>query len=162
MKKYCLGVLLLSTFSLMSCGDKKFGEKDNADSTAVNEEALVVSDTTIFGVSGEFGMSTFTLITDSGDTLNVSRTGEDGIDGCVAGSLEEGKRYAMTVRENGESIARLINLSQVEAITKDYKICNAHLILMNDEHPDTVEVLKLTDTELVVEGSEGKRYELKK
>lgn len=162
MKKYWIGLLLLSAFALVSCGGNKTGEADSADSTAVNAEALAVSDTTLYGVSGEFGMSTFTLITDAGDTLNVSRTGEDGIDGMVAGSLEEGKRYAMTVRENGESIARLINLSQVEAIVKDYEICNGRLILKNEGRPDTVEVLKLTDAELVAEGAEGKRYELKK
>ena len=157
-----MGLFLLSASVMVSCGGNKTENGGNADSVAVNEEAQVVRDTTLYGVSGEFGMSTFTLITDAGDTLHVSRTGEDGIDGLVAGSLEEGKRYAMTVRENGESIARLINLSQLEGLTKDYKICNARLILQNEDKTDTVEVLKLTDTELVAEGAEGKRYELKK
>ena len=157
-----MGLFLLSASLMMSCGGNKTEKESNADSIAVSDEAQEVRDTTLYGVSGQFGMSTFTLITDAGDTLHVSRTGEDGIDGLVAGSLEEGKRYAMTVRENGETIARLINLSQLEGITKEYKICNARLILQNEGKADTVEVLKLTDTELVAEGAEGKRYEQKK
>ena len=66
-----MGLFLLSASLMMSCGGNKTEKESNADSIAVSDEAQEVRDTTLYGVSGQFGMSTFTLITDAGDTLYV-------------------------------------------------------------------------------------------
>ena len=80
------------------CG-KQSGETP-ADTTAVATGDSVASDSTIYGTSDEFGMSTFSLIADStGDTLCVTRTASDGTDGQIWGDLDEGSRYALTTRE---------------------------------------------------------------
>ena len=89
-------------------------------------------------------MSTFTLIADEGDTLFLTRTAEDGTDSKIYGDLKEGERYALTTRDNREAIGVLINLTQLEKHTKDYKVCNDNIIL----HSDSVEIERLTDKEL--------------
>ena len=87
---------------------------------------------TLYGVGGEFGMSTFTLITEKGDTLNVTRTALDGTDGEVYGSLREGDRYAMTTRDNGEAIGVLINLTELERKVKKFDVVNGHVVAEGD------------------------------
>ena len=91
-------------------------------------------------------MSTFTLISDKGDTLYVTRTADDGTDGKIYGDLKEGERYALTTRDNNKAIGVLINLSQLERHTKDYRISNGKLILKGD----TVTIEKLSNKELKV------------
>ena len=100
-----------------------------------------VADSTIYGTSDEFGMSTFTLISDQGDTLNVARTREDGTDGEVYGDMVEGERYALTTRDNGESIGVLINLTQLDKHCKDYTIVNGKVIVKGD----TLHIEELSD-----------------
>ena len=100
-----------------------------------------MADSTIYGTSDEFGMSTFTLISDQGDTLYVTRTANDGTDGKIYGDLKEGERYAMTTRDGGEAIGVLINLTQLERHIKDYEICNGKLIVQGD----TVVIEELDD-----------------
>lgn len=102
-----------------------------------------LADSTIYGVGGEFGMSTFTLIADKGDTLYLTRTANDGTDGRIYGDLQEGERYALTTRDNGEAIGVLINLTQLERHTKDYRIGNGNLIVKDD----TVQIETLNDKE---------------
>ena len=71
-----------------------------ADTTAVAASDSVPGDSTIYGTSDEFGMSTFSLIADgTGDTLCVTRTASDGTDGQIWGDLDEGCRYALTTRD---------------------------------------------------------------
>lgn len=131
---------------LSACNDGKQpakepeAEAEPADTTPAGAE----KDSTIYGTSGEFGMSTFTLLADRGDTLYVTRTSQDGIDGKIYGDLIEGDRYALTTRDNGEAIGVLINLSQLERHEKEYKISNGHLIIRND----TVKIVRLDDKEL--------------
>lgn len=98
-------------------------------------------DSTFYGKSAEFGMSTFTLVTDEGDTLNVTRTANDGTDGKVYGDLREGERYALTTRDHGEAIGVLINLTQLDRHIKDYEIRNG--IVYHNGKP--IEIKKLTD-----------------
>ena len=130
-----LASMMLAGSCFTSCQQKagnKAGQADGplpADSTQPAEQA---ADSTIYGTSGEFGMSTFTLIADNGDTLNVTRTALDGTDGKVYGDLVEGQRYAMTTCDNGEAIGVLINLTQLEEKVKDYDICNGHLVIKGD------------------------------
>ena len=121
---------------LTACNSKK---GDNPLPNTTNEAAAdtivaeQVADSTIYGTSGEdFGMSTFCLITDKGDTLQLCRTANDGSDAQIYGSIEYGDRYAMTTRDNGESLGVLINLTELDKKLKDYEICNGKLIVNGD------------------------------
>ncbi len=139
---------LTALLVLAACqnGPKQTDSVSDADSLRDTTAAEQIADSTIYGTSDEFGMSTFTLIADQGDTLYLSRTAEDGTDGKIYGDLKEGERYALTTRDNGEAIEVLINLTQLELHTKDYKICNGQLVLKGD----TVQIEKLTNKELKV------------
>ena len=129
-----LAGMLLVGLCLTSCQQKapKAETPDEPLPAASTQPAEQAAGSTIYRTSGEFGMSTFTLIADNGDTLNVTRTALDGTDGKVYGDLVEGQRYAMTTRDNGEAIGVLINLTQLEEKVKDYDICNGHLVIKGD------------------------------
>lgn len=151
-----VGILLFA-----SCGQKApDGKKDTAgsDSLAVAGEVME-KDSTIYGISDEFGMSTFTLITDSGDTLSVTRESESGESGRVYGDLVYGDRYAMTTRDAGEALGVLINLTQLEKFTKDYEIRNGLLVLK--QGTDTVEIEEMSKDQFRAKGRGGKIYNLK-
>ena len=137
------GLCVLMMFAAAGCSKSgKTGAADGSDTlsadTAVAEQ---VADSTIYGTSDEFGMSTFTLITDQGDTLNVTRTAEDGTDGQIIGDLNEGQRYAMTTRDRNQAIGVLINLTELDRHLKDYEISNGHILVKGD----TVQIEELTD-----------------
>lgn len=129
--KQPLFLLLLSLSVLFACkgGRTQPAASESpsvaADTLAADDEA----DSTLYGRAGEFGMSTFTLISDAGDTLHVTRTASDGTDGEVAGRLCEGDRYALTLRDGGEAIGVLINLTQLERHVKDYEIRDGRLYI---------------------------------
>lgn len=160
-----LGTMLLS---LAACNDKKKTPDTTVTPEPVSESVAPVQerDSTLYGTADEFGMSTFTLITDKNDTLEVTRTagqaaGDDAY-GKIYGDLQEGDRYAMTTRDGGEAIGVLINLSQLEAFTKDYQITNGHLVLISHGRPDTVSIELLSDSEFRATGQSGRHYELKR
>lgn len=135
LNKHSLSLLALAfSLALMaSCGKKPQPADNRADVTpAAMEVADQIPDSTLYGVGGEFGMSTFTLITEKGDTLNVTRTALDGTDGEVYGSLREGDRYAMTTRDNGEAIGVLINLTELEHKVKKFDVVNGHVVAEGD------------------------------
>lgn len=145
MKQFLLPVFtLLLLFT--ACNEKGKQVDQTSDSASEADTTItdsVPADSTIYGTSDEFGMSTFTLISDKGDTLYVTRTASDGTDGRIYGSLREGERYAMTIRDGGEAIGVLINLTELEKHVKDYSITNGHLLVKGD----TVEILTLSDKE---------------
>lgn len=126
---YLIFILLL----LSACNNKK----GDTTPTTISTDSLVdttvadqIADSTIYGTSTEdFGMSTFSMVTDKGDTLHLCRTSEDGTDGKIYGSLEYGQRYALTTRDNGEAIGVLINLTELDQKLKDYEIRNGQLIV---------------------------------
>lgn len=137
---FIIVLALLACLVLPMCtgcnGCGKQSADTQADTTAVETGDSVASDSTIYGMSDEFGMSTFSLITDgTGDTLCVSRTASDGTDGQIWGDLDEGSRYALTTRDGGEAIGVLINLTQLETfVAKDrYKTLNGHLFIDGEE-----------------------------
>lgn len=163
MKKFFRLSLIVLAFSLAACkGGKTEPAKVAEDTVAVHVDSAVVSDSTLYGISQEFGMSTFSMVTDQGDTLYVTRTASDGTDGKVYGSLEEGKRYAMVTCDGGEAFKVVINLSQLESFTKDYEVRNGLLVLLQDGEADTVQVETLTDKLFVAKGAKGKTYRLER
>ena len=113
------------------------GNKNNTPALAADTTSIVdttaaeqVTDSTIYGKASEdFGMSTFSMVTDQGDTLHLCRTSEDGTDGKIYGSLEYGQRYALTTRDNGEAVGVLINLTELDKKLKNYEIRNGKLIV---------------------------------
>lgn len=144
--------LLPAMLLVAACTGNQTPAGTGQDSIASQNE----EDTTIYGRSTEFGMSTFALITDDGDTLDLDR-GE----GKIFGNLDnEGDRFALTVCNAGTDEARVgtaINLTNVEKFTKDYSVFNGKLILSGD----TVQLLDLTLDSLVAKGKE-KEYRMGK
>ncbi|MBO5135529.1 MAG: hypothetical protein J6C15_10300 [Bacteroidaceae bacterium] len=162
MKKY---FFTLSSFALLlsmaGCGSKS----SQSEATKVGKDSLttatVSKDSTLYGTSDEFGMSTFTMITKEGDTLNVTRTAEDGTDGNIYGDLKEGEEYALITRDNNEAIVTLINLTQLNKFVKDYAIHNGHLILKDKNGlPDTVKILQLNKKLFAAQGRETYNYHI--
>lgn len=137
---------LLAAFSLLmltcfSCGGKKNPSAQTPiQDSAAESAAIEEPDSTIYGTSGEdFGMSTFNMISDKGDTLYLCRTAEDGTDGKIYGSLKYGERYALTTRDHGQAVGVLINLTELDKKLKDYTIKNGHIIVKGD----TIDAKKL-------------------
>lgn len=160
MKKNFTGLCTLLLIGLLatSCGGKKTSQEEtgSTDSLSAGTQLPAETDSTIFGTSGNFGMSTFSMVTEKGDTLDVTRTAEDGTDGEIYGDLNEGERYAMTTRDNNEALRVLINLTQLETYVKDYKVCNGKLILKDKEgNADTVTIKQLDRTGFKAEGRES-------
>lgn len=132
---YLIFILLL----LSACNNKK----SDTTPTTISTDSLVdttvadqIADSTIYGTSTEdFGMSTFSMVTDKGDTLYLYRTAQDGTDGKIYGSMQYGERYALTTRDNGEAIGVLINITELDKKLKDYEICNGKLIVNGDTTP---------------------------
>lgn len=123
---------------LSACNNKKANNTPVTTTTEVADTTAAeqMADSTIYGTSTEdFGMSTFSMVTDKGDTLHVCRTAEDGTDGKIYGSLQYHQRYAMTTRDNGESVGVLINLTELDKKLKNYEIYNGKLIVNNDTVP---------------------------
>ena len=125
------------------------------DSVRVAASASVEKDSTRYGVAGDFGMSTFCLITDEGDTILVTRSSEDGTDGSIYGDAQPGDRFCMTLRDNGEVLGLAINLTQLERHTKNYRIWNGRLILHPDSKPDTVAIDVLNAHTFIYVSSNG-------
>ena len=131
-------IVLVGLFTLQGCHMKKSDQTpaDNTTAIADTTSAEQVADSTLYGTSTEdFGMSTFGMITDDGDTLNVCRTAHDGTDAKIYGSIKYDDRYAMTTRDNGESLGVLINLTELDKKLKNYEIRNGHLVVNGDTVP---------------------------
>lgn len=167
MKRTLYLLLTATLLSVTACnsGKKEQPHDETAPTTSETAATEQAADSTLYGRADEFGMSTFTLITDAGDTLEVARTSEtasgDDAYGHICGDLNEGDRYAMTTRDGGEAIGVLINLTQLDAFTKNYRITNGTLVLTNSGQPDTVTIEELTDDTFRATGRSGRTYELK-
>lgn len=153
-------LLPVAALLLLPIACKNKSEQQNArtaDSTQTAVELHFAPDSTIYGTSDEFGMSTFTLVTRTDgrqkpDTLYLSRTAGDGTDAEIYGSLNEGQRYALTTRDNREALATLVNIDELEMRTKDYRLYNGRIILGGD----TLSIVSLSPQALVVKGKDGK------
>ena len=154
---------LLFNSGLLSRGDR---ENDSvevmpADSLAEEDVFSQVADSTIYGVSDGFGMSTFVMQDSLGNYYEVMRMADDGTYGEIYGSLAEGQKYAMTVRQGGEVLDKLYNLTQLEKFVTDYCILNGTLYLKNEGAWDEVEVKTLDEKSFTAIGKSGKEYNYK-
>lgn len=159
-------LVLLLGITACSHSNNKNNEGADADSAAVEtiEGALSadLDSTTIYGTSGEFGMSTFSLRDASGRLYEVTRMSEDGQDGRIYGDLEEGQQYAMTLQADTTALDVLYNLTQLRALVKDFYILNGQLVITADGQSEVVTVEELDDTHFLGTGTSGKKYEYKK
>jgi len=140
---------------LAACNGKKEGTADTDPQP--DSVATAVTDSTVYGHSIEdFGMSTFAMVTEAGDTLTMDR-GENHLYGNID---HAGDRFAVTYSKAVGSedlvLSEGINLTNLEAITKDYTIANGRLVLQGD----TVQIDELTTDSLVAHGE--KEYKLAK
>ena len=131
-----LPVLLVCILSLTACNGNKGHNDASVQTDSLAADTIVAdssADSTIYGTSTEdFGMSTFSMVTDKGDTLDLCRTSEDGTEAQIYGSVEYNDRYAMTTRDNGTAVGVLINLTELDRKVKNYEIVNGKLIVGGD------------------------------
>lgn len=158
--------LMALLLAVVACDGKKEGEKttENKDTASVASRVdapAPESDTkTIYGVSDEFGMSTFTLVDDAGRTYELSRTAEDGTYGCFYGDVVEGARYALTLSPDSTAVGVAYNLTQLEKFTKDYYIVDGQLVLTSGDSPEVVQVETLNAHSFQAKGKGGKLYQM--
>lgn len=128
------------------------GKRTTSDEPMVGQDSMMVTrvDSTLYGVAGEHGMSTFCLITDEGDTLLMSRTSEEGVYGVFYGDVREGDRYAVMACDDNESLSEAINLTQLNRFVHQYTISNGKLVLIGHERSDTVRMSSMNRDSLVV------------
>jgi len=105
-----LSVAMASVIALGSCG----GGKQQQQTYAENDTAsvgIIPSDRTIYGLCGEStAMNTLELITDNGDTLNLSITNASEA-GFVFGGLQKGDRLAILANDKKTEATLVINLN---------------------------------------------------
>ena len=105
-----LSVAMASVIALGSCG----GGKKQQQTYAENDTAsvgIIPSDRTIYGLCGEStAMNTLELITDNGDTLNLSITNASEA-GFVFGGLQKGDRLAILANDKKTEATLVINLN---------------------------------------------------
>ena len=154
---------LLFNSGLLSRGDR---ENDSvevmpADSLAEEDVFSQVADSTIYGVSDGFGMSTFVMLDSVGNYYEVMRMADDGTYGEIYGSLAEGQKYAMTVCQGGEVLETLYNLTQLEKFVDEHHLLNGVLYLKNGSAWEAVEVTSLDDNGFTAVGKNGNEYNYK-
>lgn len=154
-----LPLLAAALLALAACAGKQAGPPDGAD-TETPAPPATEADSTVYGISGEFGMSTFTLVTDGGDTLCLTRDGADGSMAGICGSLEEGQRYAATLRDSGTALATLVNLGQLERFVTDYALLNGRLVVDRGGGPDTLALVSMDEDSLVLMRKDGQELRL--
>lgn len=136
---------------------KQSGESTSDADTLAADNTAPGMDSTVYGKSiDEFGMSTFAIVTDEGDTLVMDR-GENHLYGNID---HAGDRFAVTYYKHPETgdlvLGEGINLTDLDGLTKDYAIANGRLVLQDD----TVAIQDLTPDKLVANGKN--KHELTK
>lgn len=143
--------------AFVSCKNKSNMPALPADSgsAAVDGDDNAAPDSTIYGEAGDFGMSTFCIVTDHGDTLLMDRTAANGQDGRIYGDAQPGDRYSLITTDNNQALKCAINLTELDRFIKDYKIVNGRLMLMHDDKPQKVEIVWLDEDSLVLKRLDG-------
>jgi hypothetical protein len=110
MKHFRLLIIgLLTTWIISGCGGKKNEVSEN-DSDSVSTADIASKDKTLYGICGEgTAMNTLQLITDNGDTLNISiEHARD--NNMVFGGLENMNKMAVLLAPDSSAI-EVINMS---------------------------------------------------
>ena len=111
------------------------------------------ADSAVYGVGGEFGMSTFSLITAGGDTISVTRADSLGREGVIFGDAAPDDHYVMVVDRDQEALVRAVNLTELEKfLVSDYSVANAVVVARGD----TLTIAHLSNDSLVVDAGDGR------
>lgn len=155
---------VLTTIFLWSFASCDFTKKPQNEIESTSEApSPQEKDSTVYGVSDEFGQSTFSLITEKGDTLFLLREKANGDLSQIAGDVDFGKRFAITYTSiDGELyLNTAINLEQLENVLQkkhNFQLYNNLLIL----NKDTVTITELTNTHLTIKTPQGKEQVIEK
>lgn len=143
----------------VSCQPKK--EQQSENQSQEDTTKVVNTDSIIIGTSGDFGQSTFSLITEKGDTLELVRELPNGEQSNILGDIDPDQRYAITYEtENGDLYLKsAVNLTQLEAFTKDYQLVGATSVVYQK---DTLNIEALNDSAFMAKNRAGKIVQLKK
>ena len=105
-----LCVAIAGVMALGSCGGGKQQSQAAADEDTTSTE-FFPTDRTIYGLcGGGTAMNTLELLTDNGDTLNLSITNASEA-GFVFGGLQRGDRLAILANDKRTEATRVINLN---------------------------------------------------
>ena len=108
-KTVFFGMMVAGLMMLGSCGGKQ--QQKAVDEQKSSSEGFVPMDRTIYGLCGEgTAMNTLELITDNGDTLNLSTTNAEEA-GHVFGGLQTGDRLAVMANDEKTEATIVINLN---------------------------------------------------
>ena len=139
-----------SAFGLSSCTGNKVKYVDSI--SAYPADSLISGkDTTLYGVAGECGMSTFCLVSGNGEQILVTRDNELGEYGSIYGDLNEGDSFSLSTRDNMETLAKAINITQMRSFPVNFSVFNGHLVV--DGH--VVEIKKMDKDSLLIQFSNG-------
>ncbi len=162
MKRIILFVCVLaSVLGLSQCKDNKKPETVEPETTT--DTIKTETDSTIYGVALESGMSTLCIKTNAGDTLLLDKDDENGY-GEIFGYTQEEDSFAVTKRKgtDGWVVVKAYNLSLLRHFTQNFAIHNGLLVL----NGDTVDVKYIEDDSLVVVKTKNKEkltlYPIKK
>lgn len=152
MRKLFFVVVAVVLVALVACSWLKSKKVADAKSAAVEQQ--VEKDSTLYGkVVDDFGMSTFAVQLASGEEMELLRSHQDGGEATIYGDVRVGDEFALTTTDGGDALDCAINVSEVKACTKDYKVVNGRLLLNVASKVDTVEILKLDADSLVAKGA---------
>ena len=152
MRKLLFATVAAVLTMFASCDWLKSKKGAEEDTTTVVAPAEV--DSTLYGkVVDDFGMSTFAVQQSSGQELELLRSHQDGGEAVVYGDVRIGDEFALTTTDGGEALDRAINVTEVKALTNDFKIVNGKLLLNVGMTPDTVQIMTLDADSLVAKGA---------
>ena len=108
-KTVFFGMMVAGLMMLGSCGGKQ--QQKAVDEQKSSSEGFIPTDRTLYGLCGEgTAMNTLELITDNGDTLNLSTTNAEEA-GQVFGGLQTGDRLAVMANDEKTEATIVINLN---------------------------------------------------
>ena len=152
MRKLLFIVVAAVLTMFASCDWFKSKKVADSDTTIVAAPAEV--DSTLYGkVVDDFGMSTFAVQQTSGQELELLRSHQDGGEATIYGDVRVGDEFALLTTDGGDALDCAINVTEVKALTNDFKIVNGKLLLNVDTTPDTVQIMTLDADSLVAKGA---------
>ena len=148
-----LYIMVASVLTMFASCDW-FKSKKDAEGDTTTVVAPAEKDSTLYGkVVDDFGMSTFAVQLASGEEMELLRSHQDGGAAEIYGDVRVGDEFALTTTDGGEALDRAINVTEVKALTNDFKIINGKLLLNVATSPDTVQIMTLSADSLIAKGA---------
>lgn len=155
--RFNLNAVVLSMVCTLAAGcgggaSSTSNDATSTDSTAVVERSPLVdslwaiSDTTLYGRACGMGQSALTFVTESGDSLDLALSDDEGHDALIVGDREDTARYALTLMADGHCVRTIVNLSQLDRHVQGYALHNGRLAL-----PDSTGRLYVVTVEMLTD-----------